>query len=413
MAEGSRFDALDSWRGICAVLVVLFHFIWLLPNALDHSQFIRNAYLFVDFFFVLSGFVLCHGYRGKIATPLDIVRFAMRRFARVWPLHAVVLALVVMTLAVIARYPHPHELTVTWDGDDYALAAIPASVLMLNAVGLQAPVWNGPSWSIGAEFYVYILFALVLVLAPRRLVTVAIGLSAAALALIYWLAPDLMNSTWDYGTIRCVAGFFAGVIAYHVYERLRAMDVLKATVCEVAAVALVVAFVIAAGDGPNHGFGRSLLAPLVFGIAVVIFAGEGGLMSLLILRARPFRALGRYSFSIYMIHQPLLTVLCYVVWLKGLPNTAFDAAAGTASAGPMSSPDLLMIDFVLSVVLLSAASYRFIETPARNGLNALAPRVAGAVGAAIARGGGTLAGAPRRETLAPVSVPARRGRSRA
>src|SRR5690348_368784 len=106
MMEGSRFVALDSWRGICAVLVVLFHFTSVLPSALDGSMFIRNSYLFVDFFFVLSGFVLCHGYRGRIAGTHDAWRFALRRFARVWPLHAVVLACFVAAIAVVGRYPH-------------------------------------------------------------------------------------------------------------------------------------------------------------------------------------------------------------------------------------------------------------------------------------------------------------------
>jgi peptidoglycan/LPS O-acetylase OafA/YrhL len=404
MAEGSRFDALDSWRGICALLVVLFHFIWLLPSSLHDSPFVRNAYLFVDFFFVLSGFVLCHGYRGRLEAPADVWRFAVRRFARVWPLHAVVLVLAVTMIVVITRYPHPRELTLSWNGPDYPIAALVPSVLMLNAVGLQAPVWNGPSWSIGAEFYVYLLFALAVLTAPRRLVPIALGLSAAALALIFWFAPDLMNSTWDYGTIRCIAGFFAGVAAYHVHERLGPASVLEASLFEAGAIAVVVVFVTIAGNGPDGGFLTSLLAPLVFGVAVIVFAGERGVMSLVLL-ARPFRALGRYSFSIYMIHQPLLTLLCYVVWLGGMPTMAFKAPAASVA---MSSPDLLLADFVLGVVLLAAASHRFIETPARNAVQALAPRVA----TAWLAGRGTVAEALGRLVPAAVTASVRRDRSR-
>ena len=81
--RGSRFEALDAWRGICAVIVVVFHFVAMVPSSLERSLFIRNGYLFVDFFFVLSGFVLCHSYRGQIASLGDIKRFAIRRFGRV------------------------------------------------------------------------------------------------------------------------------------------------------------------------------------------------------------------------------------------------------------------------------------------------------------------------------------------
>lgn len=403
MLQRSRFAALDSWRGICAVCVVLFHFASVMPSSLDGSTFIGNAYLFVDFFFVLSGFVLCHGYHGKISSPLDIGRFVLRRLARVWPLHAFVLVCFVLTIALVNRYPHPHELTLSKAGTDYPLDALLPNVFLLNAVGLQKPVWNGPAWSIGAEFYVYVLFALVLVAAPRRIVPIAIGLSLTALALIFCLAPDLMNSTWDYGTVRCIAGFFAGVLAYHGYQRLQRIDIVKATLCELGAIVLVVALVICAGDDADNAHATSLLAPAVFAIAVVTFAGESGLLSLLVLRARPFRALGRYSFSIYMIHQPLLVGLCYGAWLSGMPTGAFNAAA---SAQPMASPDLLLIDFVLGVIVLAAASYRFIETPARGRFNAAVPRIA----ALLAARGGVLVGVVRRTPFLGVTASVRRGR---
>jgi peptidoglycan/LPS O-acetylase OafA/YrhL len=350
--------------------------------------------------------VLCHGYRGTISTPLDIGRFVLRRFARVWPLHAFVLAAVVMMIAAVNHYPHPAELTLTQDGSTYPLNALPYNLLLLNAVGLQQPMWNGPAWSIGAEFYVYLLFALVLLTAPRRLVPLSIGLSVTALALIFCLAPDFMNSTWDYGTIRCIAGFFAGVLAYNGHECLKRAGVFRATLYELGAVALVVLFVVGAGDGPDRVSAVSLLAPLVFAAAVVVFASERGLMSLLVLRARPFRALGRYSFSIYMIHQPLLIALCYGVWLNGLPTKIFGAAG---AQGPMASPDLLLADFVLAIVLVAAASYRFVETPARNGVGMLAAHAAGVWRAAW----DALADALQRAMLAVVIASVRRARSRA
>lgn len=368
MVKVSRFETLDSWRGICAIFVVIFHFIYVMPSSFETSVFVRNSYLFVDFFFVLSGFVLCHSYRGKIASARDLGRFAVRRFGRVWPLHAVVLGALLAAIIVIGRYPHPDDLALTWDGNSYAVDALLPSLLLLNAISLQGSVWNGPAWSIGAEFYIYLLFALVLVFAPRRLLPLCIALSIGALMLIFWLAPDLMNTTWDYGLIRCVAGFFGGVAAYHCYERMSPRDPLKATLTELAAIALVVVFIFHAGSGPDSVSVTSLAAPFVFGVAVVVFAGEHGFLSLA-LRARPFRALGRYSFSIYMIHQPLLIMLGYGAWLAGYHTKAFE----TAATKPwMGSTDLILVDFVLAVVLIAAATHRLIEVPARKGFNRLA-----------------------------------------
>jgi hypothetical protein len=75
-----RFDLLDGWRGICALLVALYH-LRLDGYAYDLPA-VRNAYLFVDFFFVLSGFVISHAYSSKVASFRNILVFVVRRFGR-------------------------------------------------------------------------------------------------------------------------------------------------------------------------------------------------------------------------------------------------------------------------------------------------------------------------------------------
>jgi len=371
MKKVSRFETLDSWRGICALFVVVFHFIGMMPSSLEASPFLRNSYLFVDFFFVLSGFVLCHSYRGKIGSLPDIARFAVRRFGRVWPLHALVLASFIAVIVWINQLPHPGDLDLTWSGKVYSIDAIVPSMLLLNAINLvYGNVWNGPAWSIGAEFYVYLLFALVLLVASRRLVLASLALSLAGLIVMHHWAPALMNSTWDYGVIRCIAGFFGGIIAFHAYELLERQSFFRATLWELAAIVVAFLFVIFAGDGADAVSPLSLAAPVVFGAAVIVFADQQGLVSLL-LRARPFKALGRYSFSIYMIHQPLLIMLCFSLWSAGYYTKAFQ---GEVTQSWMGSADLVLVDFMLAVVVLAAASYRFIEVPARRAFNRLADR---------------------------------------
>ena len=369
MPDSARFEALDAWRGICAILIVVFHFISMLPNSLSGMAFVRNAYLFVDFFFVLSGFVLCHSYRGQMRNAADLWRFAVKRFGRVWPLHAAVLLAFVAAVLYINAHPHPHELALTWDATDYSARALLPQLFLANAMDMQGNSWNGPAWSIGAEFYTYLLFALLLMFAARRLIVASAVLVITALAFILWKAPDLMNTTWDYGLVRCLAGFFAGVIAYHVYERRRQQRLLRMTMREAATVMLVVGFVVWAGEGPDSVGKLSLAAPLVFGIAVVVFAEEGGLLSVL-LRLPPLQALGRYSYSIYMVHQPLLVMLCYGIWANGYTTKAF----GPARAWSGSST-IVLADFVLAVLLIAAACCHLIEGPARARFARLSGRV--------------------------------------
>ncbi len=75
-----RYVVLDSWRGICAILVALFHFP--LQWHFQSTTFVRGSWLFVDFFFVLSGFVIAHAYAGKLSTRRDLFAFVIRRFGR-------------------------------------------------------------------------------------------------------------------------------------------------------------------------------------------------------------------------------------------------------------------------------------------------------------------------------------------
>ena len=87
--QSHKFRVLDSWRGVAALLVAVFHLN--IAGTIYSLGFVRDGYLFVDFFFVLSGFVITHGYASRLATPEQLGTFAFRRLGRLWPLHATVL----------------------------------------------------------------------------------------------------------------------------------------------------------------------------------------------------------------------------------------------------------------------------------------------------------------------------------
>ncbi len=77
------------WRGICALAVAIFHYSFVMKTEIIQNAILSNSYLFVDFFFVLSGFVVCHAYRSRLDSPRKVGGFVLRRFGRLWPLHAV------------------------------------------------------------------------------------------------------------------------------------------------------------------------------------------------------------------------------------------------------------------------------------------------------------------------------------
>ncbi len=106
--SAARFRALDGWRGHAALLVVLHHIEihgWLYWAAAGA----HNGWLCVDFFFVLSGFVIAHSYGDKLADGARIKDFVIRRLGRLWPLHLIMLcAMIALELAhLVLQHTHP------------------------------------------------------------------------------------------------------------------------------------------------------------------------------------------------------------------------------------------------------------------------------------------------------------------
>src|SRR5712671_6276278 len=146
-----RFVVLDSWRGIAACLVALFHL-----DAYSHLYgvpFLRNSWLFVDFFFVLSGFVIAANYQQRLLDGFGIGRFLLLRLGRLYPLHFTMLALFIgcELLRVLRRILIP-ALALT---NPVALFSTPpeapdtilANLLLIQSLHLyEFLTWNSYRW---------------------------------------------------------------------------------------------------------------------------------------------------------------------------------------------------------------------------------------------------------------------------
>ena len=93
LPDGGRFVALDSWRGIAALGVAIRHLLG--PGLLLSGAFHDNLSTAVDFFFVLSGFVIAASYGDRLAAGFSTLRFMILRYGRVWPLYACLVAVAV------------------------------------------------------------------------------------------------------------------------------------------------------------------------------------------------------------------------------------------------------------------------------------------------------------------------------
>jgi peptidoglycan/LPS O-acetylase OafA/YrhL len=297
-----RFETLDAWRGICAILVAMMHFP--ASGPLGESPLVRGAFLFVDYFFVLSGFVITHGYGRQLADGADYRRFIMLRLGRIYPLHVAVLALFVCFEAVRLFVPALRGQGAPAFGDGSTVSELWSSLALLNGVGADDRLaWNGPSWSISAEVWTYVLFGVAVVLLQGRTwLALAAAVLAGALVLVHF-SPKYMDATWDFGFARCVYGFAVGALLYALCmdgltrRQLPGQHSVGAwTAAELVAVAAVVAFVTFAARSV-----AGIAAPLVFAAVLAVFVHERGLVSRL-LRMRLFLWLGSLSYGIYMVH---------------------------------------------------------------------------------------------------------------
>jgi peptidoglycan/LPS O-acetylase OafA/YrhL len=177
--EQSRIAELESIRGLAALLIVFVH----MPkwNPVLNVSFVNNGYLMVELFFVLSGFVICGAYGEKIAGTKDVARFQLLRLGRLYPIH--MLFLFAFVAIEVGKYMATTRLGIDspnsspFETNNWS-AFVENVFLVSFGPPTQALTFNYPAWSICAEFYTYLVFALsVLVVKKHK------NMAFAALAL--------------------------------------------------------------------------------------------------------------------------------------------------------------------------------------------------------------------------------------
>jgi len=348
-----RFGALDGWRGVCAVLVALHHFS--ANGYIAALPLIRNAWLSVDFFFVLSGFVITHAYSQKLRSGQEVGTFALRRFARLWPLHVVVLGAFVVLESI--RFVATGN---GFTGERTPLALL-ANLFLVQSLGIYNMLtWNTPSWSISTEFYTYLVFAAACAATARQTLRVLLWslLVAGGLATLVFFSRYGMRETFGWGFFRCLFGFFAGSLTYEMWKQGWFADG-AGNASEIAAVAIALGFLVFV---PGHRAWEYFAVP-VFAMLVYVFARERGIVSRA-MRVRGVGALGRWSYSIYMVHMLVLALFFSGLdsagtgWTAKLPDGAEQVVLGSRMAA-----DALMLAYLAIVVALAAFTWRFIELP--------------------------------------------------
>ncbi|MGE0045656.1 MAG: acyltransferase family protein [Hyphomonadaceae bacterium] len=361
-AGRALFGALESWRGILALSVALYHL-----SAAGHFynwDIVRHSNISVLFFFVLSGFVMMHAYGARLDTVRQARVFTIKRFGRLYPLHFAMLmaflAFELVKLALVAEGAESGQAPFTGVN---SLEYLGYALVLLNGIPqMELSGWNFPSWSISTEFYTYLIFAVWCVFFRRWRWPIAIMLCVVTASMILWrrFHPGFEFAV-EAGFLRCVYGFFLGAMAYTLHQRFAAVKLKAATLWELGAVAALLSMYLVRFPGIN------VLAGILFSGAIIVFArGEGAISRLLTTNAPSF--LGRISYSIYMTHAFVLALMTGFAryaedrWHLQLqmPNSEM------FFFGNAWTMDALALGYLGAVVTVSVLTYRWIEAPGRD-----------------------------------------------
>jgi peptidoglycan/LPS O-acetylase OafA/YrhL len=362
MNEKNHFIALDSLRGVCASIVAFFH---VDGDALIKTvPFVANGFLFVDFFFVLSGFVIAASYGKKIVTGFPIGKFMFLRLGRLYPLHAFML----LAYVFIAIFRHSQG-----SGANYPISEFFGATLLFQAwephFGLDMNHWNPPSWSISAEFWTYLIFALTLRSTGKKFLLALASLIVITAPILLFGTDRAMNICFAGGGIaRCVYGFSFGVIAYSIWRSgfFDGLSLSYPTATLVELTALIAGLALVSYSGSSR---LGLLCPPLFSLIVIIVAYQAGAMSRF-LTTKPLMLVGTLSYSIYMTHEfvlaRVLNLLAGMSRFLPLPIIiGQDGFTINNTPGYVGATDVVAVAFYCVVLCVSWITYNAIENPAR------------------------------------------------
>lgn len=340
---------LTSLRGIAAFLVLLYHLKGFLHQhaITDSVSFLYNkGYLAVDFFFMLSGFIITYTYFHKFSqaqlNQKAVISFMVKRFARIWPLHAFILGLFALVPLAFWLTDRPvNQISYSVEGFIYKLFLV--DVWFIGAGYWNT--WNPPSWTISGEFFAYISFPALVYLVSNNKIKV-FGVYIGSLILIGWLYwlndfASLGQGISKLGLVRCFLGFVLGYCIYHCYILCK-NRVQQKSCNTLLIISICSCFYLGFNVVANHFY-----IPLLFSIILLLILLSKTFLHT-ILENKALVYLGDISYSLYLNHIFVITIYTML----------FLDDAGYAT--------LLDLGIIVGVSLVFAhLTYQWVELPMR------------------------------------------------
>jgi peptidoglycan/LPS O-acetylase OafA/YrhL len=315
-----HFEVLDGLRGSAAFLIVIFHLFNYSFGFQGPWALIKHAYLAVDFFFALSGFVVAYAYDDRW-TRMTTLQFFRIRLIRLHPL-----VLIGATLGLLGYLLDPFSKMMNRGPLSMVLLAYLTSLLLLPSPPIagrhnESQALNGPAWSLMQEYLGNIAYALIL----RRLRTATLWIvfAISGLALI-WVANSKgsLDGGWDYPNIwmaplRLIVSFVLGLSLYRIHDRVRMPKVGLL----ILSIVLVVCFQMPKFSkiGALDWNGIYDVACVLFLFPLIIVCGAHSNAGTGMIRLCKFS--GRLSYPLYITHIGFVYILAGYAWTRH-PGTA-------------------------------------------------------------------------------------------
>lgn len=364
-----HYELLDGLRGVAALLVMWYHVFEAFATSPVDQRF-NHGYLAVDFFFILSGFVVGYAYDDRWKRTMTTGGFIRRRLIRLHPM--VVLGVVLGAVAFLIQGSEK------WDHTPVPLSLVMLAMLLnlfLLPVlpGASADVrgnnemfpLNGPNWSLFFEYIGNLLYALFIRRMSTKALAVLVALMGAGLATFaignfsgaghLGVGWSLIDYNFPGGMLRVMFSFSAGLLMSRVFKPIRIRGAFW--ICS-AGIALLLSLPHVGGMEAlwKNGIYDSVCVILLFPMLVYLGASghatDKG-------TARICKFVGDISYPVYVVHYPFMYLFYAWVWDNGLTF---------AQAWPMA------IGIIVGSVLLAYACLKWYDEPLRRYLTARTSR---------------------------------------
>lgn len=323
-----HYELLDGLRGVAALFVIWYHvFEGFATSPLD--QRLNHGYLAVDFFFILSGFVIGYAYDDRWKTTMTTKNFFKRRLIRLHPM--VVMGAV---LGAITFYIQGCE---QWDGTKVSISMVMLALLLnlflipavpgtgpeVRGNGEMYPL-NGPSWSLFFEYIGNILYALFIRRLSTKALTVLVvlaGIALASFAIFNYSGYGHLGVGWTLADYNLIGGFlrmfFAFSIGLLMSRNFKPVHIRGAFwICSLVIIAFLSVPHIGGMESPwMNGIYDSVCTILIFPMLVYL-AASGKTTDKNTSKICKF--LGDISYPVYIVHYPFMYLFYAWLWSEKL-----------------------------------------------------------------------------------------------